>query len=115
MKLFISLIYPSLEEIFFNENFKIDPNKDRTRGKVRPERGLALTRQSVTLPYSLPFLPGLVGFLLAFSKICVEIRGAIGLVKVNRRWHIDKCHYCYADHQAVRLSPEMFSIYVPVS
>jgi len=28
MKLFISLIYPSLEEILFHENFKTDPNKE---------------------------------------------------------------------------------------
>nr|AFK33433.1 unknown [Lotus japonicus] len=26
------------------------------------------------------------------------------MILVNRPWHIDKCHYCYADHQAVRLS-----------
>ncbi|CAJ1965550.1 unnamed protein product [Sphenostylis stenocarpa] len=33
---------------------------------------------------------------------------------LNRPWHIDKCHYCYADHQAVRLSQAIFSIYTPV-
>ncbi|KAF5795668.1 putative H(+)-transporting two-sector ATPase [Helianthus annuus] len=27
------------------------------------------------------------------------------IILVNRQWHIDKCHYCYADHQAVRLFP----------
>ena len=29
----------------------------------------------------------------------------------NRWWHIEKCHYFYTDHQAVRLSQAMFSIY----
>ncbi|KAL2247909.1 UNVERIFIED_CONTAM: ATP synthase subunit alpha, mitochondrial [Sesamum indicum] len=32
------------------------------------------------------------------------------MILVNRPWHINKCHYCYADHQVVRLSQEMFSI-----